>query len=58
MHILGARYIGVVQPNGNAIYADPIYQVVIMLYSYIIEITIPRAHYLAVPVALKLIKLE
>ena len=58
MHILGARYIGVVQPNGNIIYADPIYQVVIMLYSYVIEITIPRAHYLAVPVALKIMKLE
>lgn len=58
MHILGARYIGVVKPNGNVTYADPIYQVVIMFYSYIIEITIPRAHYLAVPVALKIMKLE
>ena len=58
MHILGVRYIGVVQPNGNVTYADPLYQIIIMLYSYIVEITIPRAHYLVVPVALGLIKLE
>jgi MFS family permease len=58
MHILGARYIGVEQADGKVIYAEPIYQVIIMLYSYIVEITVPRAHYLVVPVVLGLIKLE
>jgi len=57
MHILGARYIGV-QTNGSVTYADPVYQVFIMLLSYLIEITLPRAHYLVVPVVLGLIKLE
>jgi MFS family permease len=58
MHILGARYIGVEQADGKVIYAEPIYQFIIMLYSYIVEITVPRAHYLVVPVVLGLIKLE
>ena len=58
MHILGARYIGIVQPNGNVTYADPVYQIFIMLYSHIVEIVIPRAHYLVVPVVFKLIKLD
>ncbi len=58
MHILGARYIGIVHSDGNVTYADPVYQVFIMLYSYLIEIVIPRAHYLVVPVVLGLIKLE
>ena len=58
MHILGARYIGVEQADGKVIYAEPIYQVIIMFYSYIVEITVPRAHYLVVPVVLGLIKLE
>ena len=57
MHILGTRYIGVLT-NGNVTYADPIYQVLIMLLSYLIEIVIPRAHYLVIPVVLGLIKLE
>jgi hypothetical protein len=57
MHILGTRYIGVLN-NGNVTYADPVYQVLIMLISYLIEIVIPRAHYLVVPVVLGLIKLE
>jgi len=57
MHILGTRYIGVLN-NGNVTYADPVYQVLIMLVSYLIEIVIPRAHYLVVPVVLGLIKLE
>ena len=57
MHILGTRYIGVLS-NGNVTYADPVYQVFIMLVSYLIEIVIPRAHYLVVPVVLGLIKLD
>ncbi len=57
MHILGTRYIGVLS-NGNVTYADPVYQVFIMLLSYLIEIVFPRAHYLVVPVVLGLIKLE
>jgi len=57
MHILGARYIGV-QTNGSVTYADPVYQVFIMLLSYLIELTVPRAQYLVVPVVLGLIKLE
>ncbi len=56
--MLGARYIGVEQADGKVIYAEPIYQVIIILYSYIVEITVPRAHYLVVPVVLGLIKLE
>jgi MFS family permease len=58
MHFLGTRYIGIVQPGGRVVYADPVYQVLIMLYSYLVEITIPRAHYLVVPVVLGFIKLE
>jgi len=58
MHFLGTRYIGIIQPNGNVIHADLIYQVFIMLYSYLIDITIPRAHYLVVPVVFGLIKLD
>ncbi len=58
MQFIGVRYIGIVQSNGTVTAAPLLYQVVIMLYSYGIEIIIPRAHYLVIPAALKLIKIE
>jgi hypothetical protein len=58
MHILGARYIGIEQANGVIVTADPFYQVLIMLYSDIYEVTVSRSHYLIIPLILGLIKLK
>ncbi|MHA1762924.1 MAG: hypothetical protein ACTSYC_04090 [Promethearchaeota archaeon] len=58
LQFIDVRYIGVLREDGTVVKANLGYQILIMVYSYLYEITLPRAHYLVVPVALGLIKLK
>jgi hypothetical protein len=56
LHILGARYIGQRSPSGAFVAAPMLVQILVMLYSHLIEVASQKIHYFAVPFAMGLIR--
>ena len=56
LHILGGRYIGQRSPSGAFVAAPMLAQIVVMLYSHLIEVASQKIHYFAVPFAMGLIR--